>query len=220
MESPSAFLDGIRSDDPSAWNSFHLLMHRLLQTVIRKFRIQTADREDILQEVMIRVFRRVQMFDHSRPGAFRAWLCTIARHEAINVLRLKQRLPRAAGGSANAHFWRQCADLAELSGVESVAHRGDSVNSPVPALDSARSHLQLQASQRDIQVYTLAKRRWPAADIVEEMRERGYALTEDNVYQIKSRVARQLRRWIQSGDLLKRDAQAVTSGNDSVRPGR
>ncbi len=43
--------------------------------------VPAADRDDLVQEVLVVVVRRVGEFEHRGPGAFRAWLrCIVANH--------------------------------------------------------------------------------------------------------------------------------------------
>lgn len=46
--------------------------------------VAASDRDDVVQEVLLVVIRRVAEFEHQQPGAFRAWL------RSILALRLKK----------------------------------------------------------------------------------------------------------------------------------
>ena len=61
--------------------------------------VAAADADDLIQEVLLVVFREVGGFERRGPGAFRAWLRTILTHRVRNHLRARQYRPVAAGGS-------------------------------------------------------------------------------------------------------------------------
>jgi RNA polymerase sigma-70 factor (ECF subfamily) len=49
--------------------------------------VAAADRDDLIQEVLMVVVRRVSEFDHRGPGAFRAWLRTILANHLKKYFR-------------------------------------------------------------------------------------------------------------------------------------
>lgn len=51
--------------------------------------------EDIVQEAFVRVWQEAASYDASRAG-FRAWICTIARNRALDLLRRRGTASRAA----------------------------------------------------------------------------------------------------------------------------
>src|SRR4051812_20970667 len=76
-----------RLKDPSdhdAWARLDRLYTGLLRAWFAAAGVQPADRDDLTQNALAVVLRRVREFEHTgRPGAFRAWLRSIA----TNVLR-------------------------------------------------------------------------------------------------------------------------------------
>lgn len=47
--------------------------------------------EDVVQEAFVTIWRKAALFDHER-GAARAWMTTIVRHRALNLIRDGSRL--------------------------------------------------------------------------------------------------------------------------------
>lgn len=47
--------------------------------------------EDLVQDIFLAVFSRIQRFDPKR-GSFKAWLFTIARNRALNAIRKKREM--------------------------------------------------------------------------------------------------------------------------------
>jgi len=79
--------------DADAWARLTRLYASLLQAWFAAAGLQPADRDDLTQEALTIVLRRMKEFEHSgRPGGFRAWL----RGIATNLLREHWRTRPAA----------------------------------------------------------------------------------------------------------------------------
>lgn len=78
-----SLLEQIRTGpDGLAWQRWHALYEPLIQGWLRRHHL--ADRDDVTQDVLAVVVRRLPEFHHNgRAGAFRLWLKTIT----INCLR-------------------------------------------------------------------------------------------------------------------------------------
>src|SRR5262249_47065045 len=89
-----SLLDRLRNPtDGEAWARLARVYSGLLRAWFAAAGLQPADRDDLTQEAMAVVLRRIPEFEHSgRPGAFRAWL----RGIAINLLREHWRARPAA----------------------------------------------------------------------------------------------------------------------------
>jgi RNA polymerase sigma factor (sigma-70 family) len=82
----SAFLKGNQ-------DALEILISRYLQPIygfICQFAKNSADAQDITQEVFIKVWRNLKEFD--RKKSFKSWLYTIAKNSAIDFLRLKKNI--------------------------------------------------------------------------------------------------------------------------------
>jgi RNA polymerase sigma-70 factor (ECF subfamily) len=71
-------------ENAAAWDRVVTLYTSLLGTWFHAAGLQTADRDDLTQRALEVLLRQMPEFEHSgRPGAFRAWL----RSVAVNLLR-------------------------------------------------------------------------------------------------------------------------------------
>jgi RNA polymerase sigma factor (sigma-70 family) len=61
-----------------------------LRSFLRRGGASEAEIEDVVQEAMLKVWRRADQFDATRGGAS-TWIFTIARNERINLLRREIR---------------------------------------------------------------------------------------------------------------------------------
>lgn len=77
-----------------AWEEFVQLYRPVIYRVARSRGLQPADAEDLTQDVLATVGRRVEKFDMSMAGSFRGWLQKITRDLVVNKLA---RGPRDVG---------------------------------------------------------------------------------------------------------------------------
>ena len=79
-------------NDREAWGRFVELYAPVLYRFFRRRTLQDADAADLTQDVLHVVAKRVNSFAHNEaPGAFRAWLYTIARNRLRHFLDQRHR---------------------------------------------------------------------------------------------------------------------------------
>lgn len=82
--------------DNAAWDEFVDLYGPVVLGVARRRGFQTADAENLVQEVFLAVAKSLpKWIDRQGHGSFRAWLLTIAHNEAIDMLT--ERATRSLG---------------------------------------------------------------------------------------------------------------------------
>jgi RNA polymerase sigma factor (sigma-70 family) len=108
-------LAGAPTDDD--WRRLLDLYQPLLRAWLARAGVPAADADDLVQEILLVVFREVGGFERRGQGAFRAWLRTILIHRVRNYFRASQNRPAATGGS---DFLRS---LDELESPDSVLSR-------------------------------------------------------------------------------------------------
>ena len=102
MTSTSAsLLDRLRRDPQSAaWQRLVEIYEPLVRGWLRQHRLVESDADDVVQEVMTVVVRRLKDFEHNgRIGAFRTWLRTITANCLRDHWRSGRRHPTATGDS-------------------------------------------------------------------------------------------------------------------------
>ena len=115
-----------REDDSTTWNRLVDLYTPLLQKWLQSYDVQASDADDLVQDVLLAVWKDAKKFDHNgRPGAFRAWLRSIVVNRLRNFWRGRKRRPQARADSdldrriaeledptsAMSRFWDQQHDL-------------------------------------------------------------------------------------------------------------
>jgi RNA polymerase sigma-70 factor (ECF subfamily) len=86
-------LDRLRNQqDPHAWQCWLSVYEPWLRDWLGRHHFQPADTDDLLQNILVVVSRKLPAFVHNgQPGAFRAWLRRILVHEVRSFLRQRQR---------------------------------------------------------------------------------------------------------------------------------
>jgi RNA polymerase sigma-70 factor (ECF subfamily) len=102
----------LRPDD-QAWRRFVDLYTPLIRHWLSRHGLQAADVDDLSQEVLAVVIRKLPEFEHNRrPGAFRTWLRTITAYRLGDFLRARRNRPPALGQSNIEHLLEQLRDPA------------------------------------------------------------------------------------------------------------
>jgi RNA polymerase sigma-70 factor (ECF subfamily) len=101
MSTSASLLDRLRSNPHTeAWQRLVQIYEPLIRGWLRRQHLLDQDADDVVQEVLVIVSRRVPEFEHNgRVGAFRAWLRTITVNCLRDHWRSGRRRPSARGDS-------------------------------------------------------------------------------------------------------------------------
>ena len=104
METSISLLDRLAAaptDDD--WQRLDELYQPLLRAWAVRGGVAPADAADLVQEVLLVVFREVGGFERRGSGAFRAWLRVILLHRVRDYFRARRHRTPAIGGSDFLH---------------------------------------------------------------------------------------------------------------------
>lgn len=89
-------------DDEEGWRRFFDTYWRLIYGVARKAGLGDAEAQDVVQETVISVAKRMRQFRYDAGrGSFKSWLRLITRRRIADFLRERyRRLEQAPGGEA------------------------------------------------------------------------------------------------------------------------
>jgi RNA polymerase sigma-70 factor (ECF subfamily) len=80
----------LRDADAASWSRFVRLYRPLLLSWTRRYNLQSADAEDLIQDVLLRVNQNLNRFDRQRDGSFRKWLRTICLNRIREIARARK----------------------------------------------------------------------------------------------------------------------------------
>lgn len=187
MSSTSAsLLDRLRADPHSpAWQRLVDLYQPLIRAWLHRHDVLAQDADDLVQEVLAVVVRRLPEFEHNqRIGAFRTWLRSITVNVVRDHWRNRKNRAKAPGGSDLQEV------LAQLEDPDSgLSRQWDQEH------DRHVTHRLLQMLKGDFEAKTwqaftrVALDGTPAAEVAQEL-----GLTTNAVFIAKSRVLARLRQ--------------------------
>ncbi|WDE97147.1 sigma-70 family RNA polymerase sigma factor [Lentisphaera profundi] len=77
-------------NNESSWEEFVEYYSGYIYVIIRSFRVDIEDSEDLLQDVLIKVWKGIRQYDQSeKRSKFRTWLCSVIRNTVFNFLKSK-----------------------------------------------------------------------------------------------------------------------------------
>jgi RNA polymerase sigma-70 factor (ECF subfamily) len=98
---PLSLLDRICDGDRDAWRRLLVIYEPLLRNWLRSAALQPADRDDLAQQVLTVLVRKLPQFRHSgRTGAFRAWLRHVTLNELSDYFRRRAGFPALRDAAA------------------------------------------------------------------------------------------------------------------------
>jgi RNA polymerase sigma-70 factor (ECF subfamily) len=181
LSTSASLLERLRDrGDGAAWALLVRLYTPLIRGWLGRHLPQTADKDDLTQQVLAVVVEKVPTFQHSgRPGAFRAWL----RGISVNRLRMFWRSRREAAGPDPEPVLRQLEDPhSDLSRKWDREHDEHVARQMMALIESELKPTTWQAFR-----LLVLEGREPEAVAAE------VGLTVNAVYVAKSRALRRLR---------------------------
>jgi RNA polymerase sigma-70 factor, ECF subfamily len=89
------FLRSLKNQSDAAWARLNDIYQPLVRKWLRSHGVRPTDADDVAQEVMLVVCRRLQDFQRQRTGSFRCWLRSIT----VNCLRdFRRKVSRQVAG--------------------------------------------------------------------------------------------------------------------------
>jgi RNA polymerase sigma-70 factor (ECF subfamily) len=174
-------------NDPSneaAWDEFVEHYGRHIYRWCRQWGLQDADAEDVAQEILLKLARKLRDFAYDPKSSFRGWLKTVAHHAWRDFVDGR----RGARATADDHVW-------EL--LQSVEAREDLIQKLEQAFDyelleTAKVQVRLRVAPHTWEAFRLvAIEGRPAAEVAASVN-----MQVAMVYVAKSKVQKMLQEEI------------------------
>lgn len=136
--------------DPSnevAWDEFIEHYGRHLYRWCRQWRLQEADAEDVAQEILLKLARKLRDFEYNPKSSFRGWLKTVAHHTWRDFVD-GQRLARSI---ADEQAWEL---LQSAEAREDLAHKLEEAFD-LELLEAAKVQVQLRVAPHTWEAFRL-----------------------------------------------------------------
>ncbi len=169
-------------DDPATWAEFVAHYGPMILTWGRRWGLQAADAEDVMQTVLLKLARKLREFEYDSSKSFRNWLKTLAHHAWRDHA---DRQTRPGEGSG---------DSAILAALDELEARRDLVACLEQEFDQellreAMARVQLRVAQRTWDAFRLlALENWTGTDAARKL-----GMNLATVYVARSKVQRMLR---------------------------
>jgi RNA polymerase sigma-70 factor (ECF subfamily) len=172
--------------DPQAWETFVDRYTPLVAGWCRRWQLQSADVQDVTQEVLLKLARHIRKFPYEpAKGHFRGWLLTLTR----NVWRdLRDSRRRAGWASGDSHMQRLLEEQEDRNGLAEALDQGFLVE----LYQEAQARVQLRVSRDTWQAFQLlALEGRSGADVAAKLH-----MKVATVYTAKNRVQKMLQQEI------------------------
>jgi RNA polymerase sigma-70 factor, ECF subfamily len=187
-----SLLDRLKHAKPDAaeWHKLHEIYLPLIRHWLSCLPGLRDEVDDLTQDVLIVLFRKLPGFERKRHGSFRAWLRQITVNRMLTFCKTRRKQPRAGGGSTIEQLLTQLGDSRS-----ELAQRWDRDHDK-HVFDKLLTLVQPDFAPATWQAFTrFALDNQSAARVAKEL-----GMSESAVVQAKSRVLKRLRE--EAGDLM------------------
>jgi RNA polymerase sigma-70 factor (ECF subfamily) len=182
-------LTQLRQDpcDQAGWDEFVERYGRHIYRWCRHWKLQDADAEDVTQDILLQLTRKLRTFAYDPSRSFRGWLKTVAHHAWRDFADSRRDAQRAAGASQG-----QAPTLVlTLEAREDLAQKLEEAFD-LELLEAAKVRVRLRVAPHTWEAFRLmAFEGLPVAEVAARVQ-----LQVAMVYVAKSKVQKMLREEI------------------------
>ena len=183
-------------EDESSWSHFFETYGPVIYGVALKAGLSREDAEEVVQETVITVAKRVKEFQYDRTkGSFKSWLLTVARSKMVDRWRKHQRQPHLINPATEVDRQTKFIDRAADAKTLAPDKLWDD-EWRTNLISAAQERLKTLANPRHFQVFDcLVNKGWAPEVIAEKLK-----IKVEQVYVIRQRLTAQLKTEV---DLLR-----------------
>src|SRR5882672_4397959 len=177
-------------DDQESWRTFFNLYWRLLYNVARKSGLDDGSAQEIVQDTVIAVARKMPEFRYDPArGTFRQWLLRITRRRIIDHLRRIYRQPPRAEVAPESLDQDEAHAAAIIDQSASAIDAAWNEEWKKSTFDAALARVRAEINPRHFQVFDYCVLKdWPASKVAATL-----GLNAAQVYLAKHRVAQAMK---------------------------
>jgi RNA polymerase sigma factor (sigma-70 family) len=178
-------------DDQESWRTFFNLYWQLLYNVARKSGLDDFGAQEIVQDTVIAVARKMPEFHYDPArGTFRQWLLRITRRRIIDHLRRIYRQPPRADVAPESLDEDVERAAAVIDQSESAIETAWNEEWEKATFEAALAQVRVAINPRHFQVFDYCVlKEWPASKVAATL-----GLNAAQVYLAKHRVAQAMKR--------------------------
>jgi RNA polymerase sigma-70 factor (ECF subfamily) len=171
--------------DQAGWDEFVERYGRHIYRWCRKWKLQDADAEDVTQDILMKLARKLPDFAYDPSRSFRGWLKTVAHH-TWRDFEGRRRQPLPAGGDSGVEEL-----MLSLEAREDLARKLEEAFD-LDLLEAAKVRVRLRVAPQTWEAFRLvALEGLPVAEVAARVR-----LQAAMIYVAKSKVQKMLREEI------------------------
>jgi RNA polymerase sigma-70 factor (ECF subfamily) len=182
-----SLLTQLRQDpsDQSGWEEFVERYGRHIYRWCRRWKLQDADAEDVTQDILVKLTRKLRAFAYDPSRSFRGWLRTVAHHAWRDFVD-GRRHPQPATGDSQVEEL-----MLTLEARDDLAQKLEQAFD-LELLEAAKARVRLRVAPHTWEAFRLlALEGLPVAEVAARAR-----LQVAMVYVVKSKVQKMLREEI------------------------
>jgi RNA polymerase sigma factor (sigma-70 family) len=178
-------------DDQESWRTFFNLYWRLLYNVARKSGLDDGGAQEIVQDTVIAVARKMPEFSYDPArGTFRQWLLRITRRRIIDHLRRLYREPPKAVVALETLDEDEAHAAAIIDQSASAIDAAWNEEWEKSTFDAALACVRAEINPRYFQIFDYCVlKEWPASKVAATL-----GLNAAQVYLAKHRVAQAMKQ--------------------------
>ena len=183
-----ALLTQLRQDpsDQAGWDEFVERYGRHIYRWCRQWKLQDADAEDVTQNILVKLTRKLRAFAYDPSRSFRGWLKTVAHHAWRDFEDSRRHAQRTAGDSQVQEL------MLTLEAREDLAKKLEEAFD-LEALEAAKARVRLRVAPHTWEAFNLvAIEGVPVAEAAARVR-----LQVAMVYVARSKVQKMLQEEIE-----------------------
>ena len=196
-------------DDQRSWQEFFDTYWKLIYGVARKTGLSDAEAQDVVQETVISVSKKIGGFEcDPAAGAFKSWLLKLTRWRILNQLKKRQgwSAPDAGGSLMAGAAHPSDDDTPRTATLDRIADPGGMDLEAVwneewekNLAEAAMERVKRQVKAKQFQMFELyVLQRWPVREVA-----RMVGVSAAQVYLAKHRISRLVRKEIKNLDLKR-----------------